>query len=310
MRRPRLLITGAGGLLGQALCQEAVNGWTVIALCRNTVPSIPGVRVLTADITDSPGLGDAFTRARPDAVIHAAALSRPNACELDPETSAAVNLAGTIQLGTRCATAGVPLVFTSTDLVFDGTRPPYGEDDPVSPISVYGRHKSLAEARLKAICPSATICRLPLLFGHHPAGGGFLGELVSTLDSGGRPRLFTDEHRTPLSTRSAARGLLTLLAHPGRLLHLGGGRRVSRYAFGLQVAALMHLPAARILPIRQGDLEMPAPRSPDVSLDNRSARRLGFDPGCFDEDLAAAVGQFTPPAPPCGPAALQAPATH
>lgn len=292
MSRPRLLITGAGGLLGHALCTAAATAWDVVALYHCTRPKAPGVTAVSGDITSTPDMDHIFRSERPQAVIHAAAMSQPNACEVAPETSEAVNVAATTALAARCADAGIPMVFTSTDLVFDGTRPPYRETDPVTPICVYGRHKAEAEKRLAAAFPAATVCRMPLMFGFAPSGGGFLGELVRTLSAGGRPRLFTDEIRTPVSTTAAARGLLAMLDQSGRIFHLGGGRRVSRYRFGRLVAASMGLPADRIIPIRSGDLDMPAPRSPDVSLVSRDAGRCGFAPGCFEADLAAAVSRY------------------
>lgn len=292
MTGPRLLITGAGGLLGHALCEAATKDWDVVAVCRKTAPTLPYIRTVSADITDARRLDAVFSSTQPQAVIHAAAMSQPNACELSPEASESVNVTASAEIARRCAAAGIPLVFTSTDLVFDGTRPPYGEHDPVSPICVYGRHKVAAEEHIREIHPAATVCRLPLLFGYAPAGGGFLGELIRTLTAGGRPTLFTDEIRTPIFTLTIARGLLAMLAHPGRTLHLGGGQPVSRHHFGLLVAAMMHVPPSHIIPIRAGALTMPAPRSPDVSLDIRLAESLGFDPGDLVDDLTEAVERY------------------
>ncbi len=292
MSLPRLLITGAGGLLGHALCEAAANRWAVFALGRQAVPAVSGIRWVPAGITDDSRLDEVFDVVRPEAVIHVAAMSQPNACEQSPEASAAVNVEASIRIGARCAAVGLPMVFASSDLVFDGTQPPYGETDPVSPISVYGRHKAAAERQLAAVYPEATICRLPLLFGYAPTGGGFLGELLRTLSAGGRPTLFTDEVRTPVSTQTAAQGLLSMLREPGRTLHLGGREAMSRYQFGLHVAAIMKLPPAVIVPIHLGDLTMPAPRSPNVSLDSTLAECLGFDAGDFIETLQDAVAQY------------------
>jgi dTDP-4-dehydrorhamnose reductase len=107
-------------------------------------------------------------------------------------------------------------------------------------------------------------------------------------------QLFTDQFRTPVDPESVADAITRVLAggHAGRF-HLGGAERVSRYDLGLRVAALLHLSAALITPIRQGDLPL-APRPSDVSLDNRHARDvLGWHPRPLDAGIrdgrAAAV---------------------
>jgi dTDP-4-dehydrorhamnose reductase len=98
-----------------------------------------GVRVYQADLTCPSEAEKLFTTIRPQAVIHAAAVSQPALCERNPDTSKAVNVEVPEHLATLCAQLEVPFVLTSTDLVFDGLSAPYEENDAVSPICVYGR---------------------------------------------------------------------------------------------------------------------------------------------------------------------------
>lgn len=282
MAGKRLLITGASGLLGYALCQRAIETYTVYGVCNKRDIAVEGVTPVRVDLTDTVQLAACFKKARPQAVIHAAAFSQPNDCEQQPKKSENINVQATVAIARNCAQAQIPFVFTSSDLVFNGQAAPYSEDDPVSPVCVYGRHKVAAEKALRGICPEATICRMPLMIGFAPGtGSGFLGHMVQTLRSGETLTLFTDEFRTPVDTNSAAAGLLMALRRPGERLHLGGRRRMSRYTLGCLVADILKADHALLKAACIKDLPMAAPRAPDVSLSSTRAFSLGYAP----EDL-------------------------
>lgn len=291
MAKKRLLLTGASGLLGYAICRQAMPAWEVYGVCHKGSIAVEGVTPIRADLTDKVHLADCFKQARPQAVIHAAALSQPNDCEQQPEVSEKINLRAAVEIAGLCKTAAIPLVFTSTDLVFDGQYPPYTEEDPVSPICLYGRHKATAEKAIRKIYPDAAICRMPLMLGHAPGtGSGFLGHMVRTLREAHELTLFTDEVRTPVDTGSAARGLLMAIEKGGALLHLGGRRQMSRFSMGCLVADILNADKALLKTVRIEDLPMPAPRSPDVSLNSERAFAVGYVP----EDIAAALEEMVP----------------
>lgn len=286
MARKRLLITGASGLLGYALCQRAIETYDVYGVCNKRDIPVEGVTPIRVDLTDTVQLADCFKHVQPQSVIHAAAFSQPNDCEQQPDKSEKINVQATVAISRYCAEAQIPLVFTSSDLVFNGQAAPYIEDDPVSPICVYGRHKAAAEKALREICPEVVICRMPLLLGHAPGtSSGFLGHMVRTLRAGQPLTLFTEEFRTPVDTGNAAKGLLMALEKQGALLHLGGRRRMSRYTLGCLAADILKADHALLKPMRSADLPMAAPRSPDVSLESRRAHALGYVPG----DLVAVL---------------------
>jgi dTDP-4-dehydrorhamnose reductase len=290
LTKGRLLITGASGLLGYAICRQALPAWEVYGVCNQGEVRVDGVESIRADITDTAQLADCFKQARPQAVIHAAALSKPNDCEQQPEVSEKINLRAAVEIARLCNTAAISLVFTSTDLVFDGQYPPYTEEDPVSPICLYGRHKANSEKAIRETYPDATICRMPLMLGYAKGtGSGFLGHMVRTLQKNQELTLFTDEIRTPVDTDSAARGLLMAIEKSGALLHLGGRRQMSRFSMGCLVADILKADHALLKTMRIEDLPMPAPRSPDVSLNSERAFVLGYAPKDIVDFLEKAV---------------------
>ena len=288
--KQKLLVTGTSGFLGWNLAQQAAAQWDVYGTFFSHPVIIPGVKLFRIDLRDFDALKRLFAQLRPAGVIHTAAQSQPNFCQTYPDEAYAVNVTATLNLAQLCAERSIPFVFTSTDLVFDGTAPPYRETDPVSPISRYGEQKAEAEQGVLRY-PNATVCRMPLLFGEaSPMASSFIQPFIKTLRSGQELRLFTDEWRTPVSASSAATGLLLALQAPG-LLHLGGKERVSRYQFGCLMAEVLQLPQDKLLPCLQKEVPMAAPRPTDVSLDSSKAFDLGYQPLKLREALAALWGR-------------------
>jgi dTDP-4-dehydrorhamnose reductase len=227
------------------------------------------------DLTDYEALRTAFQEARPGIVIHAAALARIADCHRDPERARRVNTLGTHWLADLAAQARARLIQISTDLVFDGAQGHYGEDDPPSPVSVYGRTKADAEPAVLAGSRNA-VARLSLLFGPSRQGRrSFFEEQVEALRRGRPVTLFTDEWRTPLGLRAAAAALVDLaLSDVTGLLHLGGPQRMSRVEMGQRLAAFLGADASAIQAVERAAVPSAEPRPRDTSLDVSRWRRL------------------------------------
>jgi dTDP-4-dehydrorhamnose reductase len=259
------------------LCQVANSEYEVYGTCFQHPIEIPGVKILSIDLTDRDAVDREIDRIMPDAIIHTAAASSPNFCQANPDLSTQINVKASQRLASICAVAQIPFVFTSTDLVFYGDRAPYVETDPVDPINVYGEQKLTAELEILAAYPSANICRMPLMFGMAPpTATSFIQPWLRSLALGENLKLFVDEYRTPVSAITAAKGLLLALHQSPGILHLGGRERVSRYQFGLLLAEIFGFDLSLIQPIYQRDLPMAAPRAADVSMNSTKAIDLGY----------------------------------
>lgn len=288
----KLLVTGASGFLGWNLCQLATTEWEVYGTYYSQKVKIPNVDLVPVDITDFTALKALFAEIQPDAVIHTAAESSPNYCQTHPTESYPVNVTAPHNIAGLCADAGIPCVFTSTDLVFNGLNPPYKETDAVCPINDYGEQKAIAEQGMLERYPQTAICRMPLMFGATPpTASSFIQPFIQTLREGKVLSLFTDEIRTPVSGQTAAKGLLLALNQQG-ILHLGGKEAISRYDFGLLMTKILKLPQDTIKPCLQKDVPMAAPRPANTSLDSSSAFTLGYSPLPLREQLAALAGQL------------------
>ena len=287
----KLLVTGASGFLGWNLCQLAKQEWDIYGTyCSHSVES-SDITLLKINLIDFDAVKRVFQEIQPDAVIHTAAQSSPNFCQSHPEESYAINVTASSNIAGLCADYSIPCVFTSTDLVFNGLNPPYRETDTMSPVSLYGEQKVLAEEAMLARYPLTAVCRMPLMFGRaFPPAQSFMQPFIQTLREGGELSLFVDEFRTPASGTTAAKGLLLALEQVNGRIHLGGKERVSRYDFGRLLVEVLELPSEGLKACRQADVKMAAPRPPDVSLDSSTAFSLGYAPLSLREELEALKG--------------------
>ncbi|MEB3209984.1 MAG: NAD(P)-dependent oxidoreductase [Leptolyngbyaceae bacterium] len=283
----KLLITGASGFLGWNTCQAATADWQVYGTYQSNDVTIEGVTMLKTDLTDYEAVRSLIQELAPDAIIHTAAQARPHICHENPESTYAINVTVPTTIAGLCADAAIPCVFTSTDFVFDGLHPPYSETAPVSPINHYGEQKVEAEVRMLDRHPASVVCRMPLMFGYADSAPSFLQGFLNRLRSGDDLKLFTDEIRTPVSGRDAAKGLLMALESAHGILHLGGKERLSRYQFGHLMVEAFGLDTVVIQGCHQADVPLDMPRPLDVSMDSSRAYVLGYAPGLVLSELKA-----------------------
>jgi dTDP-4-dehydrorhamnose reductase len=282
----KILITGASGFLGWHLWRFARDAWDVFGVAFRNNVELPGVKILRADLTSLDETKRVLLEVRPDALIHAAAAANLNFCQLNRNESHRINVEAAVNIASLCEEHAVRFAFISTDMVFDGLKAPYREDDPVSPVNAYGEQKAEAERIILIRNPEAVICRMPLMFGDAgPAVNNFIQPMVRAMKEGREIFLFTDEYRTPVSGRDAAKGIFLALSKARGLLHLGGAERVSRFDFGELLRDVLEVPGARLVPCLQESVSMPAPRPRDVSFDSTKARKLGFETGGIRQEL-------------------------
>jgi dTDP-4-dehydrorhamnose reductase len=243
------------------------------------------------DLTDGQATERALAAADPEVVIHAAAMSRADAVLRDPVRAQALNVEATGRLAEWCAVRGRRLIYTSSDLVFSGSRAWSREYDPAEPVMAYGRSKRAAEPLVLAI-PQGLVARLSLLYGPTRSGRAvYYDNAIAALSRGEPQTFFEDEFRTPLDLATAAQALVRLgpsAAHG--VVHVAGPERVSRFAMMRRVAAALGLDPAFVRANRQADVAAPEPRPADVSLD--SERLLALLPGLERPSIEEAVARM------------------
>ena len=276
---PKCLITGASGFLGSALLGAASKNYKVYTTSRKKRVNEGLALYGKCDLTSYSDTISMVDQVKPEIVFHLAAMSQPNQCALSPEDSYKVNFEATVNLAGICADRGIKIIFTSTDLVFDGKEAPYKEGDSVNPVSHYAEHKIMAEEGILDKSEKSLVCRMPLMFGKST-----ILSMMKTLDAGEKLNLFEDEFRTPLSNINAAEALLASSELNG-LIHLGGKQRLSRLDMGSRAALILGREQKNIRACLQKDIKMPAARPTDVSLDSSKAEQKGIKLMGYDEAI-------------------------
>ncbi len=274
----RLLITGVTGLLGVNLAWEALQaGHEVVGVAGSRdLPNAP-FPVLRADLSRPGALTEVWRSARPDAVVHAAALAQVDACEKQPDRAERLNAQLPGEVAALARQNGVPLVHISTDAVFDGRRGDYTEDDLPHPLSVYARTKLAGERAVLEAYPRAAVLRVNF-FGWSLSGTRSLAEwFLNNLRAGREMLGFTDVFFCPLLANHLAEVVLAVLAQGlCGLYHATGSACLSKYAFGVALARRFGYDPARIRPASVAEAGLSARRAPRLTLRNEKlARALG-----------------------------------
>jgi dTDP-4-dehydrorhamnose reductase len=258
-----MFVIGSRGFLGSYVVRAAAGEFEVIEGNRTT--DRPGE--VKIDVGDEGSVRAAFQAARPDAVVLLAAIADIDRCQQFPEEARMVNLRGAEHVANACVGAQTRLIFTSTGAVFDGRTHGYTEESPLSPVSVYGETKAMAEKSILSLVPSALVVRIALALGF--AGRAGANALLDTMRkrwaAGQTVALPVFEQRNPIDGGTLSRFVLDLLKQEARgVFHIGCEDSITRYDLGLKLAARMGFPGQVDL-----QLELPpgrAPRGPDHYL--------------------------------------------
>ena len=281
-----MLVTGGSGFLGSWVVRVARAEWSVTATYLTYRVEGNDIEWRELDARDESAVTALMEHTRPQVVIHTAALNPGRGSAFE-----AVNAVGTQNVAQAASHVGARLIHLSTDVVFDGEKGSYVEEDCPSPITPYGRSKALAENAVRSVHREGIIVRTSLIYG--PAADvreGSLDEIpwqrwdrqtrwvVGDLQAGRTLDLYTDEIRCPIYVESLASALLELATadHVGQhlpgVLHVAGEQPVSRYTFGLLLARFFGVDRAGITPALS---QASGRRRPlDCSLDCSRARTV------------------------------------
>ncbi len=293
---PRVLLTGANGLVGQAVARRLGRWPGADLLATGRAARFQGAALAGGyaplDVTDAAAVERAFQDFAPGVVVHCAGTSQVEACEADRAACWALNVDATAGLAATCRRHGARLVLLSTDFVFSGAAGPYGETDRPDPTGTYGRTKLAAENALVASrLPAHAVVRTTLVYGA-PDGPAVRSDFVRWLAgelAAGRPvRVAVDQLRTPTFDDDLADGVArVVLSGKTGLFHVAGRELASPLDVARTVAGVFGLDAGLITPATTAALHPGAPRPLRGGLlILRAESELGYRPRPLAEALA------------------------
>ena len=301
LRAMRILITGSNGLLGQKLVDALRDDPLVDLLATSRggdrSPDPLGSRYAPMDITDQAEVADVFDAFKPDVVVHTAAMTNVDACELDPTACHLQNVVATDHLVRAAERWDSHFIHLSTDFIFDGHAGPYSEEDAPAPLSIYGHSKLEAERIVTDSCLSRwAIARTINVYGVAPglSRSNVVLWAKGALEKGQPIKVVDDQWRMPTLAEDLASGCIRIAERGATgIYHLCGPDGMSILELVQRVGAFFHLDTSVVSPVKSDTLGQPAKRPPRTGFIIDKARKdLGFAPRGFEQGLEVLRAQL------------------
>lgn len=262
-----ILITGAGGQLGQALKTRLQN-----TSCQLFTPSRQEVDWTKKDTTQNYLKGN-----KPDLIFHCAAYTAVDLAETEQEICHAANVTATRQLADYCAESGTVMVYPSTDYVFDGSGTmPWRTTDIPHPLNIYGTTKAEGERLVQARLNNYFIVRISWLFGGDKS---FVASISRKLLAGEKLRVVDDQIGSPTYTEDVAETLARLaMSKRFGIYHVTNAGVCSWYQFAVEIARQLGCNTSQITPISSGEWLTAAKRPQNSRLDGSALQTAGLPP--------------------------------
>jgi len=263
----KVLITGISGMLGVDLYQILRDGYEIVGLDIKDFPSTPfsSPSLRKGDITNLHELKAVFLELNPDFVIHTASYTDVDGCEENPNRAHMVNALGTRNIALICQKKSIPLVYVSTDFVFDGKKNhPYTELDEPHPLNVYGKSKFAGENYIRSLVERYFIVRTSWLYGRY--GKNFVETILKLAEEKEELTVVDDQVGSPTYTKDLAQETKKLLSGSSYgIYHITNSGSCSWYEFAEEILELAGLRRVKVKPITSKELNRPA-RRPQFSV--------------------------------------------
>ncbi len=265
----RILITGGSGFVGSHLFLLAQQKFEAHATFQTNPIKQTHRFAHQINLAETKTIDPFLESVMPDVIIHTAAIANPDYCEQNKTEAETVNVLATQQIADWCDRNKSKLIFTSTDMVFNGEAGHYNESDSPDPRSFYAQTKASAEKVVLNSTSQNAVARVALVYGMGiERKSSFFEQMVNRLKNGERVGLFCDQFRSPILVNNLAEALLELAENDfSGIIHLGGSERISRWDFGVKACRILNLPAKFLEKTSMYNFPTTAFRPADISLD-------------------------------------------
>ena len=290
----KVLITGANGLLGQHVTKVLLDkNYQVVATSRgeSRLPFQPSGNYTYHEMDVANALETFYVMdlEKPDVVVHAAAMTQVDDCELRPQQCERINVQGTSQILTDAETFSSHFIYISTDFVFDGEKGSYTEEEDTKPISLYGFSKLQAESMVQTSTIPFAIVRTCLVYGNLLKGtrSNIVSWVKESLEQGKTIQVVSDQLRTPTYVEDLAKGIALIIEKKATgIYHISGKDWLTPYDIAIKTAQKFQLDVTKIIKVDASTFKQPGRRPLKTGFVIEKARKeLGYEPISFDKGL-------------------------
>lgn len=288
----KVLVTGASGLIGKQVISDLVNENFDVYSCYHIEKPASGTKVLL-DLSKQDQIIDVVKSIRPDVVIHLAAITDVDMCEIQRELARLVNVDATKVLATESAKHNSFFVYVSTDYVFDGKNGMKNETDAPNPLNFYGRTKLDGEISVIDSTSSYSIIRTSTPFGIHQKKKSFPIWIKENLELKKETPVLIDQFTSPTFVPNFSNMLIEIATKKiTGIIHIAGSTRISRYEFAKIIADKFNLDGTLLKPKKIAEMKWVALRPQDSSLDvSKAIKLLDNKPQQIEQSINHLVNQ-------------------
>ena len=289
----RILITGSNGLLGQKLVSQCLKNnikfiATSLGVNRNT--NISKKHYAEMDICDPYQISNTLDLFKPTHVIHTAAITNVDYCELNPDQCQNTNVSASSHIWEACKERNIHFQFLSTDFVFDGKSGNYSEIDTVNPLSIYAQSKVDSENNLiQSLNKNWSIVRTIIVYGQglNLSRSNVICWAKEALSKNQEMSIVDDQFRAPTWADDLAWACLRICElNKKGIFHISGPETMSIFEIVSRVATHYDLSTGSIKKTSSNALSQPAKRPPITGFNlNKSKKELGYKPKTLEETL-------------------------
>lgn len=298
--KKKVLITGSNGLLGQKLVQLLVNDpdYIVIASARgkNRLPNMNGYIYFPLDVTNKEDVYKFVEDVKPDFVIHTAAMTNVDQCELERDECWQLNVRSVEYLVEACRVNKAFFVHLSTDFIFDGENGPYDEEAQASPLSFYGDSKLAAERTVFKSTIDWAIVRTVLVYGiaEDMSRSNIILWVKKSLEEGKNITVVDDQWRTPTLAEDLAQGCVLIIKNRATgVYNISGKDMLTPYQMALKTADFFDLDKSLIARGDSSTFKQPAKRPPKTGfVIDKAIKDLLYNPHSFEEGIEEMAKQL------------------
>ena len=290
----KILITGSNGLLGQKIVRQLSNNSKLNYLAtsqgQNRNSACPSTNYSSLDITNAVEVSNTISKYSPDYIIHTAAITNVDYCELNTSECEKVNVTGTKNLFDAAKKNGTHFLFLSTDFVFDGKKGNYKETDKPNPLSVYAKSKLDGELILmNSNYSNWSIARTIIVFGEgeNLSRSNIVLWAKEALSRGKALNITDDQFRAPTWADDLAWGCIQICVQKRKgIYHLSGPESMSIFDLVMRIGSFFKLDTSSVNRTDSSSLNQPAKRPPITGFDlSKSKKDLGYEPKTLEESL-------------------------